>query len=60
MAFCGQCGFENPEGAKFCGNCGATLIQLTTENTPVKTAPPTTPIETPPTTPVEAPPTMTV
>ena len=27
MAFCGQCGFENPDGAQFCGNCGADLTQ---------------------------------
>jgi hypothetical protein len=22
---CGKCGFDNPEGLKFCGNCGARL-----------------------------------
>ena len=25
MVFCGKCGKDNPIGAKFCGNCGATL-----------------------------------
>lgn len=27
MAYCGQCGFKNPDGAKFCGGCGADLSQ---------------------------------
>ena len=27
MAYCGQCGFKNPDGAKFCGSCGADLSQ---------------------------------
>ncbi|MBO4672809.1 MAG: zinc-ribbon domain-containing protein [Bacteroidaceae bacterium] len=27
MAFCGQCGYQNPDGAKFCGRCGADLTQ---------------------------------
>lgn len=27
MAYCGQCGFKNPDGAKFCGSCGADLTQ---------------------------------
>ncbi len=25
MAYCGQCGTKNPDGAKFCSNCGAPL-----------------------------------
>ena len=25
MAYCGQCGFKNPDGARFCGECGADL-----------------------------------
>ena len=25
MAFCGNCGFEVPEGMKFCPNCGADM-----------------------------------
>jgi len=25
MVFCGKCGKDNPVGAKFCENCGATL-----------------------------------
>src|SRR5690349_18992057 len=25
MHQCSKCGFENPEGMKFCGNCGAAL-----------------------------------
>ncbi|MBR0047035.1 MAG: zinc ribbon domain-containing protein [Bacteroidaceae bacterium] len=47
MAFCGQCGFENPEGAKFCGNCGATLTQPATDDTPVAATEETPPVETP-------------
>ncbi|HQF89775.1 MAG TPA: RDD family protein [Methanofastidiosum sp.] len=31
MVFCGKCGKDNPVGAKFCENCGATL-----DATPVK------------------------
>ena len=27
MAFCGNCGFQNPDGARFCGSCGADLSQ---------------------------------
>lgn len=27
---CPQCQFENEEGSKFCGNCGATLVTSTT------------------------------
>ena len=27
MAFCGNCGFQNPDDARFCGNCGADLVQ---------------------------------
>lgn len=27
MAFCGNCGFQNPEGARFCGGCGADLAE---------------------------------
>jgi len=27
MAFCANCGFQNPEEARFCGNCGADLAQ---------------------------------
>lgn len=27
MAFCAQCGYQNPDGAKFCGSCGADLTQ---------------------------------
>ena len=23
--FCPKCGAQQPDGAKFCGNCGATL-----------------------------------
>jgi hypothetical protein len=25
---CGACGFENPQGMKFCGECGRTLSIL--------------------------------
>jgi len=25
---CSQCGFENPDGIKFCGKCGAKLLHL--------------------------------
>lgn len=31
MPFCGYCGFENPEGAKFCGSCGAALTKEQTD-----------------------------
>jgi len=34
MAFCGQCGFENPDGARFCGSCGADLTLQVVEDTP--------------------------
>ena len=34
MAFCGQCGFENPDGARFCGSCGADLTLQIVEDTP--------------------------
>ena len=27
MVTCGECGRENPEGAKFCNSCGAPLLQ---------------------------------
>ena len=27
MVSCGECGRENPEGAKFCNSCGAPLLQ---------------------------------
>lgn len=26
MAFCGNCGKQLPEGAKFCGNCGCLVV----------------------------------
>ena len=28
MAFCGNCGFEVPEGMKFCPNCGTAVFDL--------------------------------
>ena len=28
MVRCGKCGFENPPGLKFCGNCGARLSEV--------------------------------
>ncbi len=31
---CPQCGFENPAGFAFCGNCGARLSALSTATTP--------------------------
>ena len=27
MAFCSECGFKNPDDARFCGNCGKPLSQ---------------------------------
>lgn len=30
---CHNCGFENPGGFKFCGNCGKTLVELDREAT---------------------------
>jgi len=27
--FCSKCGSENPDEAKFCGNCGATIVAAT-------------------------------
>jgi ribosomal protein L40E len=27
MAICAQCGAENPQGAKFCNECGARLVE---------------------------------
>lgn len=61
MAYCGQCGFKNPEGAKFCGNCGAdlTLQEINTPPPPPvqPAAPPVTPVQPtapiPPVTPVQ-------
>ena len=29
MAFCGNCGFELPEGMKFCPNCGTAIFDPT-------------------------------
>ncbi|MBI5876963.1 MAG: tetratricopeptide repeat protein [Chloroflexi bacterium] len=28
VKLCAQCGFEGPDGFKFCGNCGAAFVQL--------------------------------
>jgi len=36
MAFCGECGGENPENAKFCGHCGARQAQPTENATPLQ------------------------
>lgn len=33
MAICRYCNYENAEGKKFCGNCGASLNQPTSEAT---------------------------
>ena len=33
MAFCGNCGTENEEGAKFCKSCGSALSQVQKEGT---------------------------
>ncbi len=33
MAFCGNCGFEVPEGMKFCPNCGTAVFDLNSANT---------------------------
>ena len=30
MAFCGNCGFEVPEGMKYCPNCGTAVFDLNT------------------------------
>ena len=34
--FCTQCGTKNPEGARFCANCGAALFAA--DDTPTTTA----------------------
>jgi class 3 adenylate cyclase len=31
MAACTQCGQANPEGARFCNSCGATLVDASRE-----------------------------
>jgi hypothetical protein len=28
MAFCSQCGMQNPDAANFCNSCGATIAQV--------------------------------
>ena len=33
MSFCGNCGFEVPEGMKFCPNCGTAVFDLNNTNT---------------------------
>lgn len=38
MAFCGNCGFEVPEGMKFCPNCGTAVFDLNNSNTSQKEA----------------------
>jgi pSer/pThr/pTyr-binding forkhead associated (FHA) protein len=30
--FCTQCGHQNPEGARFCANCGAALVSSTADD----------------------------
>lgn len=37
MVFCGKCGKDNPMGAKFCENCGATLDAAPTYQQPQTT-----------------------
>src|SRR5213593_1899526 len=31
MPRCGSCGVESPEGFRFCGNCGASLVEAAPE-----------------------------
>jgi pSer/pThr/pTyr-binding forkhead associated (FHA) protein len=31
--YCSQCGFQNPEAANFCANCGAPLVRGQTDQT---------------------------
>ena len=42
MPFCPQCGVDNPEGARFCDQCGAMLIPVTGA-APAAVAPPAVP-----------------
>lgn len=37
--FCGNCGKQNPDGAKFCSNCGSALNAAPVQQTPVYQAP---------------------
>ncbi len=39
MAFCGNCGYEVPEGMKFCPNCGTAVFELDNTNTPLEEGP---------------------
>ncbi len=32
--YCGRCGRPNPEGARYCSNCGAALVRVGTGNPP--------------------------
>lgn len=58
MAFCSQCGFQNPDDAKFCSSCGADLAQenIPDAGVPTPTPPVTPPPSTPPVTPTPVPP----
>ena len=40
MSFCTKCGKQNPDTAKFCTGCGATLTPITATSVPSQPVPP--------------------
>lgn len=51
MITCANCGYENPEGSRFCANCGASLLGTGRAGGSVPPAPVTDRSEIPPTSP---------